>query len=157
MLSLWLHRPSKYLGTRGTRRRLLFAECPAQSPRIDSRVFALNLKNRLEKRLCGRVVVPVQAFLPRARGLIFDGECFGGETQCRSRRSRKSVPARLPPAPVTKRHVEPVLLQPNVLRVVCGFVFLSKAFVCVSETVRDQSSKYSRGKEKYTFLKLKQT
>lgn len=69
----------------------------------------------------------------------------------------KSVPTRLPPAPVTKRHIEPVLLQPNVLRVVCGFVFLSKAFVCVSETVRDQSSKYSRVKEKYTFLKLKQT
>lgn len=47
LLSLWLHRSSKYLGTREPEARLLFAECPAQSPRIDSRVFALNLKNRL--------------------------------------------------------------------------------------------------------------
>lgn len=102
------------------------------------------------------VVVPVQAFLPRARGLIFDGECFGGETQCRSRRSRKSVPLRLPPAPVTS-HVEPVLLQYNVLRVVCGFVFLSKAFVCVSETVRDQSTKYSPWKREIHISKAQQT
>lgn len=119
-----------------------------------SRVFVLNFKNQLETRLCGGVV-PVQAFLPRTRGLIFDGEYFGGETKYQSR--TKVYAHEASSSTVIKSHTGPVLLQPNVLSVVYGFVFLSKAFVCVSENVKDKSSKYSRGKEKHTFLKLKQT
>ena len=155
LLSLRLHWPSKYLGTCGTRWSLSFAKCPAQSPHTDSHVYLCLILKIGWRHLCVAGWFLCGHFCPGLGAWSVMGNILEGRQSVGL--ELESVPVRLPPAHVTKSHVEAVLHQPNVLSVVCRFVFLSKAFVCVSETVRDQSSKYSCGREKYTFLKLKQT
>lgn len=149
MLSLWLHWPSKYLGTCGTRRRLSFAECPAQSPHTDSHVYLCLILKISWRHVCVAGWFLCRHFCQGLGAWSLMGNILEGRQSVGL--EPESVPVRLPPAHVTKSHVEPMLRQPNVLSVMCCFVFLSKAFVCVSETVRDQSSKYSCGREKYHF------
>lgn len=150
-MSLWLPWSSKHPSTREPRGRLPFTGCLPQSPCREKNVYLyLILKIGLTHVyvagwfLCRHFPLGLGAW--SLMGIFSRGDEVLVEN--RSLCTWAFLQCTRPKAPRAKRSISVMD------SVSCAALFAeAKAFVSVSETVRDQSSKYSLENEKCTFLK----